>query len=241
MYVSSQLRASQGGLLIRRRVVQGLRGIAAIFVVSSHVCLCFWTFLIPPSRRESSTYLFQRPFFRLVIQGNAWVAVFFVLLGFVNSLKTVQLARAGAVNDAFNSLASSIYRRAGRMVLPAAAVTVLSWVLCQLGAYRLAYQTNSFWLTETSPKPSASWFSALGDLTHELIRTWTEGANEYDQPQWTLLHLFKGSLYVILTLLATAKATPTFRVIMEVVLYLWCWKSLDRMTPPMLVPSKRSG
>lgn len=216
--------------------MQGLRGIAAIFVVSSHVCLCFWTFLIPPTRKETSTYLFQRPFFRLVIQGNAWVAVFFVLLGFVNSLKTVQLARAGAVNDAFNSLVASIYRRACRMVLPAAAVTVLSWLLCQLGAYRLAYQTDSFWLTKTSPRPSTSWISAIGDLIHELVRTWTEAANVYDQPQWTLLHLFKGALYVILTLLATVKASPTFRIVMEIVLYLWCWKTLDRMTPSIPVP-----
>lgn len=183
---------------------------------------------MPPAVAETGEqYLFQRPFFRLVGQGNAWVAVFFILLGFVNSLKTVQLARVGAVDDALNSLATSTFRRTARLVLPAAAVTVLSWWFCQWGAFDLASRTDAFWLKDTSPKPSVSWLAAIGDLFRELVNTWTESRNAYDQPQWALLYLLKGSLYVFVTLLATVKTTSRFRLTAEILLYIWCWRAND--------------
>ncbi|KKA18906.1 hypothetical protein T310_7146 [Rasamsonia emersonii CBS 393.64] len=172
----------------------GLRGIASVFVVSSHVTLCFARYIVPPALAENGpSALFQRPFLRLVGQGNAWVAVFFVLLGFVNSLKTVQLARVGAVNDALNSLASSTFRRTGRLVFPATAVTILAWFFCQLGAFNLATRTDAYWVRTTSPRPSASWVRAIDDLIRQLISTWVYGENAYDQPQWALINLFKGS------------------------------------------------
>ncbi|KAL1969620.1 hypothetical protein VTN77DRAFT_8173 [Rasamsonia byssochlamydoides] len=202
----------------------GLRGIASIFVVSSHVTLCFARYVVPPALSENGpSALFQRPFLRLVGQGQAWVAVFFVLLGFVNSLKAVQLARVGAVNDALNSLATSTFRRTGRLVFPATAVTIIAWFFCQLGAFELAARTDAYWIRTTSPRPSASWGRAIDDLIRQLISTWVYGSNAYDQPQWALLNLFKGSLYVFTTLLATVNTTPRFRLCAEVVLYMWCW------------------
>lgn len=185
---------------------------------------------MPPALAENGpSALFQRPFLRLVGQGNAWVAVFFVLLGFVNSLKTVQLARVGAVNDALNSLASSTFRRTGRLVFPATAVTILAWFFCQLGAFNLATRTDAYWVRTTSPRPSASWGRAINDLIRQLISTWVYAENAYDQPQWALLNLFKGSLYVFTTLLATVNTTPRFRLCAEAVLYMWCWAVGDGM------------
>lgn len=205
-------------------LLQGLRGIASVFVVSSHVTLCFARYVVPPSFGETGQVaLFQRPFFRLVVQGQAFVAIFFVLLGYVNSLKAVQLARAGAVNDALNTLASSAFRRTGRLVFPAAAVTVIAWFFCQLGAFNLARKTDAYWLRETSPRPSPSWAAAISDLVRQLISTWFYGENAYDQPQWALLPLLKGSLYVFMTLLATVNSTPMFRLLAEAILYMWSW------------------
>lgn len=205
-------------------LIQGLRGIASVFVVSSHVALCFARYVVPPSFGETGQIaLFQRPFFRLVGQGQAFVAIFFVLLGYVNSLKAVQLARAGAVNDALSSLASSAFRRTGRLVFPAAAVTVIAWFFCQLGAFQLALKTDAYWLRATSPRPSPSWPAAISDLVRQLISTWFYGDNAYDQPQWALLPLFKGSLYVFMTLLATVNSTPKFRLLAEAILYMWSW------------------
>lgn len=185
---------------------------------------------MPPLVVETGeSFLFQKPYFRLIGQGNAWVAVFFVLLGFVNSLKAVQLARAGAIGDSLGSLATSTFRRTGRLVFPATAVTVIAWFICQLGGNKLATRTDAWWVRETSVDPSDSWFGALQDLVIAIVMTWTEGDNPYDQPQWALIHLFKGSLYVFLTLLALVNTSSRFRIAAEVFLYIFSWYTNDCM------------
>lgn len=199
----------------------------AIFVVASHTSLCFATFLVPPSVAETGkSTLFQRPFFRLVIQGQAWVAMFFVLLGFVNSLKPLQLARSGAVSEALGSLSTGAFRRTGRLVFPAALVTFLTWLVSQFGAFQLARRVDAFWLRSTAPKPSVSLVAAVEGLVREFAGTWLYGENSYDQPQWALLPLFRGSLYVFMTLLALVNTTPRFRLCAEILLYVWRWATL---------------
>lgn len=170
---------------------------------------------------------FQLPFLRLVGQGQVWVAIFFILLGYANSVKAVQLARVGSVDQALKSLSQSTFRRTGRLVLPATVVTLINWFCCQLGVFELATKTDAFWIRTTSPRPSVSWFAATEDLIKALISTWVHGENAYDQPQWALLSLFRGSLYVFVMLLATVNTTSQFRLCAEVVLYLWSWAACD--------------
>ncbi|KXG46458.1 Acyltransferase 3 [Penicillium griseofulvum] len=206
----------------------GLRGIAALFVVASHTCLSFATYLIPPSFAETGkSILFQRPFFRLVIQGQAWVAIFLVLLGFVNALKPLQLARRGATTDALVALSTGAFRRKWRLVFPAALMTILAWLACQFGVFQLGRRVDAYWLRATSPQRSASLSAAVVDLMKELLGTWMYGENAYDQPQWALLPLFRGSLYVFMTLLALVHTTPLFRLCAQMVLYAYSWATLD--------------
>ena len=208
---------------------QGLRGVASVGVVASHTVLSFSTSLVRPSNNEDGTEsdLMQRPILRLIAQGNAWVAVFFILLGYVNSLKCIQQSRAGHTDAALGALASSAFRRTGRLVFPAAAVTILTWFACQLGAFQLSLDSDAFWLRTTSPEPSANWVSAMYDLGQELIATWFWFRNRYDQPQWALMFLLKGSLYVFIVLLVTVRTTPRFRFVAEFVLYAWSWSTGD--------------
>ncbi|PGH06076.1 hypothetical protein AJ80_08244 [Polytolypa hystricis UAMH7299] len=206
----------------------GLRGIASIFIVSSHITLCFCRSIVPPSQGyDGPVALFQRPILRLIGQGNAFVAVFFVLLGYVNSLKAISLSRTGSIPDALSNLASSSFRRSGRLIFPAAACTLISWFLCQIGFFDFARRSDAYWLQVTTPVPSASWGQAVYDLAHELVYTWIYKENRYDQPQWALAHLFKGSMYIFMVLLATINATPAFRLSAEVILYIWSWLSND--------------
>lgn len=164
-------------------------------MVASHTCLSFATYLIPPSFAETGkSILFQRPFFRLVIQGQAWVAIFLVLLGFVNALKPLQLARRGATADALAALSTGAFRRKWRLVFPAALMTILAWLLCQFGAFQLGKRVDAYWLRATSPQRSPSLGAAVVDLIRQIAGTWMYGENAYDQPQWALLPLFRGSL-----------------------------------------------
>jgi hypothetical protein len=201
-----------------------------VFVVSSHTCLSFARHLVPPTFAETgNSILFQRPFFRLVIQGQAWVAIFVVLLGFVNALKPLQLARRGATSDALAALSTGAFRRIGRLVVPAALVTILSWLLCQVGVFQFGRRVDAYWLRTTSPEPSPSVGAALADLVRQVGGTWMYGENVYDQPQWALLSLLRGSLYVFMTLLALVHTTPLFRVCAQLVLYAYSWATLDGM------------
>ena len=185
--------------------------------------------VLPSSSINGPTKLFQRPILRLISQGQAFVAIFFILLGYVNSLKVIKLSRQGKINEALTSLTTASFRRTGRLFFPAAFVTILAWFATQLGVFELARRSDAYWLATNSPPPSDTWRLAVEDLLAELARTWVNGENLYDQPQWALLHLFKGSMYVFMFLLATVRVTPRARVVLCVGLWWWSWASCDGM------------
>ena len=205
--------------------MQGLRGIAAVFVMFSHLTLAFARYVVVPADGPNGRILWmQMPFFRLVVQGQAWVACFIILSGFVNSLKPVKLSRAGNIESALSNLSVSCFRRSFRLFLPATAATVISWFICQLGAYETARNSDAYWLYITSPSPSWSWPAALNDLARAIRNTWLYNpSNDYDQPQWALLYLLQGSMFVFTALLATINLTSRFRVLTLMVLWFWAW------------------
>jgi Acyltransferase family len=172
---------------------------------------------------DGPSELFQRPIFRLIVQGQAWVAIFFILMGFVNPLKALRQARDADIEGALMTVAKNALGRAAKLVLPAAAVTAIAWLFCQLGFFEIARQSDAFWLRETSPPPSSTWNVALQDLFQAIFDTWVRGVNVYDQPQWTLLWLLQGSMAVFIVLLATITVTPKARVAILLFYYWYCW------------------
>ncbi|KAL8716378.1 MAG: hypothetical protein Q9220_000285 [cf. Caloplaca sp. 1 TL-2023] len=202
----------------------------------SHLTVAFARWIIIPSHgKNGASSLMQRPVFRLVAQGPAWVAIFIILSGFVNSLKPVKLARSGQPESALSNLAISSFRRSFRLVLPATAATILSWFITQLGAYETARKSDAYWLYETSPSPSSSWGTAIEDLVHAIRTTWTYNpVNPYDQPQWALLYLLQGSMFVFTALLVTINLTPRWRVLTMMLLYQWSWNWGIKLGDPMV-------
>ncbi len=191
----------------------------------SHMTMAFARWIVIPCQgKNGPVHLMQRPVLRLVSQGAAWVAVFIILSGFVNSLKAVKLARAGQIEPALSNLATSSFRRSFRLVLPATAATTLSWLITQFGAYRTATKSDAYWLYVTSPNPSSSWGTAVEDLVHAFRTTWTYNPeNPYDQPQWALLYLLQGSMFVFTALLVTINLTPRWRILTIMFCYFWSW------------------
>lgn len=191
--------------------------------MSSHIVLCFARYIVRPSEGpQAHSYIFQKPFFRLVGQGPAWVALFFILSGFVNSLKPIKLAKAGNVEAALVNLAVSSYKRSFRLFLPATAATVISWFFCQFGVYEIARMSDAYWLYVTTPEPSESWAVAFRDLVLGIRRTWVYNPdNPYDQPQWALLYLLQGSMFVFTILLVTVNLKSKFRLACIGICYFW--------------------
>lgn len=198
--------------------------------------LAFARYIVRPADGEGgpSSWM-QQPFLRLVGQGPAWVALFFILSGFVNALKPVKLARSGNIESALSNLAISSFRRPFRLFLPATATTIISWFITQFGAYETARRSDAYWLYITSPSPSPTWGKAFEDLLTAIRTTWLyEPGTPYDQPQWALLFLLQGSMFVFTALLITINLTPRFRVFAIVVCYFWSmnWSTSlsDRMS-----------
>ena len=189
----------------------------------SHLTLCFARYIVPPNYgQDMNSAWMQRPILRLVGQGPAWVACFFILSGFVNALKPIKLARAGNTETALSNLAVSSFRRSFRLFLPATTATIISWFITQFGAYETARQSNAYWMYSTSPMKSASWPEALGDLARAIQKTWCYFSdNPYDQPQWALLYLLQGSMFVFTALLVTINLTPIFRMATLALVYVW--------------------
>ncbi|KIV84971.1 hypothetical protein PV11_00716 [Exophiala sideris] len=204
--------------------VHGLKGIAAVLVVSSHLVLCYARNLIPPCCAPGSTSpsLLQWPVFRLVASGHSWVAIFFIVMGFVNALKPLKLARSGQAEEAHSKLASSSFSRIFRLVLPATAATIISWFICNIGLYERASLSDAYWLNENTPLPSSTWLHAFPDLLDGLTSTWMFGfENQYDQPQWALVYLLQGSVMIISVLLLVTSMTPLWRTVTLVILSIW--------------------
>jgi hypothetical protein len=174
--------------------------------------------------------LLQLPFIRLFAVGRPSVAIFFLLTGYVNSLKPMTQSHAGMVDAALSGLAKSSFRRSGRLILPTMIVTVLSWLICQLGAYKLAKLVDSDWIQRTAPMQSRSPGEALSSLFNNLVTTWTNGNNDYDKVQWSLTYLLRGSMMVYLTMLATIYVRPKARILITLGLYAFWWRSGDGKT-----------
>lgn len=135
-------------------------------------------------------------------------------MGFVNSLKPLQLARADQIDKALQKLASSSFSRILRLVLPATAATIISWLVCNLDLYSTASQSDAYWLNTNTPEPSPDWSTAVIHLFNGLKATWIYGdQNLYDQPQWALIYLLQGSIMIISALSLVVTMTPTWRTV----------------------------
>ncbi|RMZ79463.1 hypothetical protein DV738_g3394, partial [Chaetothyriales sp. CBS 135597] len=222
----------------------GLRGIAAVGVVASHLVICYARAIIPPccGENEDRPLLFQLPILRLVAAGHSWVAIFFILMGFVNALKPLQLVRSGQAESALDKLAKSSFSRILRLMLPATLATLISWLFCQLGFYETARKSDAYWLRMNTPAPSSSVAWALHDLVTALKQTWMFSyINIYDQPQWALIYLLQGSFMVIGALLLTARMSPRWRTGALILLTLWTLDLSRAVSDPFTGPASIAG
>lgn len=122
-----------------------------------------------PANEDGSVYLFQLPILRLVASGHTCVSIFFLFSGFVCSLKPLRLARALKPEEAYVSIAGSVFRRVFRLVVPCTIATVISWILAQVDAYGMAQTVGSDWLHHTSPRPSEGLYRAIIDLGRNWV------------------------------------------------------------------------
>lgn len=195
----------------------------------SHLSRSFAYTLITPAQDSTRMGSFMHlPLLRLPAQGSPWVSLFFVLTGYVNALKPTKQAQAGNGSRALSGLASSAFRRTGRLVLPATIATVISWIICQFGLFEIGRTCEAGWIRDTCPIPGPGVSGSIRLLLTNLFTTWTTGSNVYDSNQWTFPYLLKGSMLIFITLLATVRIHSNYRVLVFLGLYAFNWAGGDR-------------
>ena len=115
---------------------------------------------------------FALPFFRLFLHGGFMaVAIFFIMSGYVCSIKPLKLSRDGKPDEARKNIAASAFRRVVRLGIPAGIATVCSWLLCQLGGFNMAHERTpqTGWLYFQSPWQSRDWSTAVKELLKALV------------------------------------------------------------------------
>jgi hypothetical protein len=114
-------------------------------------------------------YVLTLPIIRLILPGGyISVAIFYVVSGYVCSIKPLKLLGAGNVADARASIASSAYRRFFRLAAPALLSTIINWFFHAIGAFDTAYTIRIPWdrfLVHQSP----SFLASLKDLLRSCV------------------------------------------------------------------------
>ncbi|KIW04294.1 uncharacterized protein PV09_04590 [Verruconis gallopava] len=209
------------------RWVEGLRGMAAVFVMTSHLALSYADFLEAARSKNQPPRWYNMPFIRVIFEGSPWVSVFLVLTGFVNALKPIKQTRAGHVDAALSDLASSCFRRSLRLMLPCTIATFLAWILAETGGFQTGRMVMSHWLVTTCAKPSGGLWLAIGTLFRAIMDTWSWNNNEIERNQWAMLYFLKGAMAVYVFLLATLKTRATYRMYLAAGLVAYGWRGLD--------------
>ncbi|KAI5301214.1 hypothetical protein KEM55_000428 [Ascosphaera atra] len=208
--------------------VDGLRGVASFIVVTGHLCTSFCDYLHNPSpddHGEQSPYLFQLPFFRLIVAGRGAVAIFFFITGFVNSLNPVKNARAGNTAVGLKNLARSTFTRSGRLVAPTTFATLIGWVLAQMNGFGMALRSDSWWIRGVATPPDPTWWDAFVHLFKSVTLSWANGKTDFVKTHWTLIFFLHASFTVYLALMAMTLLSKRSWYVTNIFLYVYAWCS----------------
>jgi peptidoglycan/LPS O-acetylase OafA/YrhL len=117
-------------------------------------------------------YIMTLPILRLIMQGGYLaVGIFFVMSGYVCSIKPMKLARAGKPEEARKVIGSSAVRRLLRLGLPASIATCISFTIERLGGFNIARnQPYYIWLHFHTPG-YMDWSTSVHSLTRSLVFT----------------------------------------------------------------------
>lgn len=202
--------------------LDGLRGLACLFVFNEHYVICYQS-------RETQVWLMRVPFIRLLWYGKAAVFLFFVISGYVLSVKPLRLMRSKSYLDFHKTISSSFLRRGMRLYLPCMIVSLLACVLTSMGTFDRASEIykhyRTFVFLKEQPPPHLATFREqfAGWLTNvEFIFSGTIPFDKdtdvlhyfmYDDHQWTIPKEFRSSMVVFAVLVTTSRMRSFWRLL----------------------------
>ncbi|KAI1357304.1 acyltransferase family-domain-containing protein [Xylaria arbuscula] len=197
--------------------LDGLRGVAAVFVVLHHMSLIWFSWDIHNGWNTWNDHFIQLPIIRLSISGPANVMLFFVISGYALSWKPLNLIQISEHTKMYQGLASSIFRRHSRLFLPAVIICSPAPIIAYHGGYSGEGMPGAAIRPMNPPRLDNVWeqlghyvvsIMPLSDLYGSGLIAWV-----YSDALWTLPIEFKSSLVVFSLLLALSKCTIRSRVL----------------------------
>lgn len=223
--------------------LNGLRGIAALFVFFFHTLFSYEPFVeygfgVDSGTGDSNRRLIQLPFIRLFFAGHAMVAIFFVVGGYVMSIKPLNLIHSGQNEALLESLVSSVFRRGIRLYLPAITATFSTMLTVSFGLweYHRQYMTEDrkyIYYEDHHPKRQPAFAAQIWDWTKataamtNIFAYYNDGFlmpyyNAYDPHLWTVPFEYRSSLIVTLVTLTLSRCQKSPRLILMMGIIIFC-------------------
>ncbi|KAH6644310.1 acyltransferase family-domain-containing protein [Boeremia exigua] len=219
------LRPSSPKKLVRRTAwLDGLRGFAAFLVYLHHHQL--WSHDIHGNSVFENSFGYNHrhyfaalPFVRHFFSGGHFaVAIFFVISGYVLSVKPLGLIQKGQHMASADSVGSALFRRWLRLYLPVIGFT-LSWMVAR-------HWTN-VWVDFGERKDSwgeefKTWYYTFKNYSFVFLTgDGLEFTSKYNGHLWSIPMEFRGSVIVYTTSSALSRCTMTARLCCEVALIIY--------------------
>ncbi|KPI42742.1 uncharacterized protein AB675_1717 [Cyphellophora attinorum] len=172
--------------------LDGLRGVACLFVVFHHVTTGFYPWLemgygapdgsLNPGGEPLPNHAFlSLPFLRITHAGGAMVGIFFTISGYVLSIKSVKLARADNITSLYESLSGSTFRRGPRLYFPMITASLIAMIAAQLGLCRPYFYLWHYSVADGIFSQLQTWF-----LINLRSISYYSGGNGWEPVLWTI-------------------------------------------------------
>ncbi|KAF2714384.1 hypothetical protein K504DRAFT_420166 [Pleomassaria siparia CBS 279.74] len=212
--------------------LDGLRGFASFFVFLYHYQHLFhkaFNMGYGGNKGRNDHWIIQLPIIRLIFTGGPMVSIFWVLSGVSLSLKPIQLARAQNWDKFFDTLFSSVFRRAMRLYMPVMFVQTCVLIMTLMGMFNHAFALSQDWpFSGTNEK-----MHVVKDTNYEQIKDWVTVMwaflnpfrpfrPGYDPHLWTIPFEFRNSIILFATLVGFSKLRAKIRIGLTIALWAYC-------------------
>ena len=204
--------------------LDGLRGIASCVVFIFHALSAYSPMVYYGYGAGDNLWFHQLPFLRLIYAGPTMVLIFYIISGYLLSLKPLMLIRKERWDQVFHNLSSSVFRRGLRLFLPALISTFTTMLLHFVGFFQYISDKsaeNAGFRLEKFELPAQRFNTFEQQFWHWLSWsctmmnpcTWDRFYNPYNPNLWTLSVEFRSSLILFLVILGLARTKTFFRFV----------------------------
>lgn len=190
--------------------LDGLRGLAAFCVYIEHFSIILFPYVrYGYDGLNSQASLLQLPIARILFAGTSMVNIFFILSGYVLSLKPYTHAKSQSYDRVLSSISSTLFRRAHRLYYPGLVSTFLVMLAVSLHIFDISAE---FPIKPLRPLQRSTWWGQYVDWSDfvwkYLANIWAWGGgsrnvkSNYGAHLWTLPALFQCSVIALMSLLA---------------------------------------